>query len=169
VVFEVILLPRHVIRRVRFARVFFRLTWKAWSTIAHHLPPGPRRDLFLAHYGPLSMVLLIVLWASGLIIGFATIQTSFPGPVHDHWLSALYFSGTNFFTLSYGDIVRQSSVAKGFAVAEAGIGFGFLAVVIGYLPVLYQLLSDREKQVIELDARAGSPRGPGRGTSSVRR
>ncbi|MEO8627049.1 MAG: potassium channel family protein [Betaproteobacteria bacterium] len=103
------------------------------------------------------MVLLIVLWASGLIVGFATIQTSLSGPVHDHWLSALYFSGTNFFTLGYGDIVAKSGVAKGFAVIEAGIGFGFLAVVIGYLPVLYQLFSDREKQVIELDARAGTP------------
>ena len=43
------------------------------------------------------------------------------------------------------------------AVVEAGTGIGFIAIVIGYLPVLYQLFSRREAHVIQLDARAGSP------------
>ena len=43
------------------------------------------------------------------------------------------------------------------AVAETGIGFGFLAVVISYLPVLYQAFSHREVTIALLDARAGSP------------
>jgi Sigma-54 interaction domain len=42
-------------------------------------------------------------------------------------------------------------------VSEAGIGFGFLAGVIGYLPVLYQAFSRREVIISLLDARAGSP------------
>jgi len=42
-------------------------------------------------------------------------------------------------------------------VLEAGTGIGFIAVVIGYLPVLYQLFSRREAHVIQLDGRAGSP------------
>jgi hypothetical protein len=37
------------------------------------------------------------------------------------------------------------------------LGFGFLAVVIGYLPVLYQAFSRREVTISLLDARAGSP------------
>ena len=40
---------------------------------------------------------------------------------------------------------------------EAGLGFGFLALVIGYLPVLYTAFSRREAQITMLDARAGSP------------
>ena len=36
-------------------------------------------------------------------------------------------------------------------------GFGFLAVVISYLPVLYQAFSRREITISLLDARAGSP------------
>src|SRR5499433_2644419 len=40
---------------------------------------------------------------------------------------------------------------------EAGIGFAFLALVIGYLPVLYQSFSRREVSITLLDARAGSP------------
>ena len=40
---------------------------------------------------------------------------------------------------------------------EAGTGLGFIAIVIGYLPVLYQLFARREAKVIMLDAVAGSP------------
>jgi hypothetical protein len=42
-------------------------------------------------------------------------------------------------------------------VIEAGIGFAFPALVIGYLPVLYQSFSRREVSITLLDARAGSP------------
>jgi hypothetical protein len=42
-------------------------------------------------------------------------------------------------------------------VAEAGTGLGFVALVIGYVPVLYTAFSAREIQVALLDARAGSP------------
>jgi hypothetical protein len=47
------------------------------------------------------------------------------------------------------------------AVAEAGGGFGFLAVIIGYLPVFYQAFSRREVTISLLHARAGSPPSAG--------
>jgi hypothetical protein len=40
---------------------------------------------------------------------------------------------------------------------EAGTGFGFLAIVIGYLPTIYTAFSRREIEISLLDARAGSP------------
>src|SRR5262249_48012619 len=46
---------------------------------------------------------------------------------------------------------------RALSVAEAGLGFGFLAVVLSYLPVLYQAFSRREITISLLDARAGSP------------
>ena len=42
-----------------------------------------------------------------------------------------------------------------------GIGFGFLAVVLSYLPVLYQAFSRREITISLLDARGGSPPSAG--------
>src|SRR5204862_4321793 len=42
-------------------------------------------------------------------------------------------------------------------VLEAATGLGLVAVVIGYLPVLYQAFNRREVGVLLLDARAGSP------------
>ena len=52
---------------------------------------------------------------------------------------------------------RSTARARFLAVLEAGIGFGFMAVVIGYLPTLYQAFSERERTIGLLDARAGSP------------
>ncbi len=71
--------------------------------------------------------------------------------------TALYLSGTTFFTLGLGDVRPISGAARAFAVAEVGTGFAFLAIVIGYVPVLYQNFSNRETHVSMLDERAGSP------------
>ncbi|HZZ71390.1 MAG TPA: potassium channel family protein [Pirellulales bacterium] len=161
--FEVMLLPRRIARGSPFARLFYRWSWFAWRRIGLWLRPGSRRNGFLATFGPLSMFGLIVLWASALIFGFALLHWSRPTPLHfpnaseTGFPSYLYFSGTTFFTLGYGDIVPLEGFARALAVIEAGIGFGFLAVVISYLPVLYQAFSERELAISMLDARAGSP------------
>ena len=66
-------------------------------------------------------------------------------------------SGTTFSTLGLGDLRPVGRAAKALTVAEAGTGFGFLALVIAYFPVLYQSFSRREAQLTILDAWAGSP------------
>jgi hypothetical protein len=66
-------------------------------------------------------------------------------------------SGTTFFTLGLGDVIPIGGMARLVTVIEAGCGFGVLALVIGYLPVLYQAFSRREVAISLLDARAGSP------------
>jgi hypothetical protein len=160
--FEVMLLPRRVQRRRRLMRLHFRATWAAWSALALRIASGPRREHLLSLYGPLSMLLLFALWAASLILGFGTLEWALqpsPGPVDpgSPWAEQLYMSGVTFFTLGYGDVVPRSGAARLVAVCEAGTGIGFIAVVIGYLPVLYQLFSRREAHVIQLDGRAGSP------------
>jgi hypothetical protein len=42
------------------------------------------------------------------------------------------------------------------AVLEAGIGLGFLALILSFYTVLYSAFSRRENMIMELDARAGS-------------
>ena len=159
--FEVMLLPRRVRRRWRLARYYFQGFWLMWRGAARLWPAGERRERFLSIFGPLSMTLLFSLWALALIIAFGLLQWA--AQAHPPARSAsslgeeLYFSGVTFFTLGYGDLAPHTSWARLLAVVEAGAGFGLIAVVIGYLPVLYQLFSDREAHVLQLDARAGSP------------
>ncbi len=158
--FEVMLLPRSVQRHLRFVRVYFRQTWRFFAALARGLPQGGRREGLLSVYGPLSMVMLFGVWAVGLIVGCGLIEWALHTGAADKALTlpdAIYLSGVTFFTLGYGDFVPHTVAARAFAVFEAGLGLGFIAVVISYLPVLYQLFSRREAHVILLDGRAGSP------------
>jgi len=159
--FEALVLPRRVTRRLRPTRMFYRVTWRVWSTIARRMRPGGRRETYLSFFGPLSLLVLLAVWAASLIAGFALLQTGVGAglnvPGRGSFADHLYLSGETFFTLGLGDVVPVSRAGRMLVVLEAGIGFAFLALVIGYLPVLYQSFSRREVNITLLDARAGSP------------
>ncbi len=160
--FETVVLPRRVTRQFKLTAWFYRRTWIPWRKIAGHIKTPSRQQSFLGYYGPLSLIMLMAFWAVGLIFGFALLQYGIGG--HEQLGSEpvtfpriLYHSGETFFTLGYGDIVPTSAGARALSVFEAGMGFAFLGVVIGYLPVVYGAFSRREIQISMLDARAGSP------------
>lgn len=160
--FETVILPRRVTRRFRLTRGFYRYSWKPFSAIARQIGNIRRRESLLALYGPMSLLLLIALWAVGLIFGFALLQWAAGSAVEGQgfnrsFFTDLYFSGSTFFTLGLGDVTPRVSVARALAVVECGMGLGFLALVISYLPVLYQGFSQREVNVALLDGRAGTP------------
>ena len=165
--FETMILPRQVMRRLRITRLFYRSTWLPWSWFARAAFAGKRLEPLLSTYGPLSLLLLIGVWAGVLIFGFALLHWALgPGlSVVDHaggFMTDLYLSGTTFFTLGLGDVRPVTLFARIITVIEAGMGFAFLALVIGYLPALTQSFSRREASISMLDARAGSPPTAGR-------
>jgi len=116
----------------------------------------------LSFYGPLSLLMLLTVWALGLVFAMAMIQWAVGSNVNtlngaSGFLPDLYFSGTTFFTLGLGDVMPLTRAARFATVVEAGMGIGLLALVIGYFPVLYQAFSRREASIAMLDARAGTP------------
>jgi hypothetical protein len=156
--FEVMLLPRRVRRRLRFITLLFRYTWNIWSWLAERMAWGSRRDMFLSLYEPLSLVMLIGSWVLGLILVFALVEPSLSFRAKPLSFGANFLlSGDTFFTLGTASLTSMSRARRSVAMFEAGTGLAFLAIVIGYLPVLYQLFSRRETHVIMLDSRAGSP------------
>ena len=157
-VFEVLLLPRRVRRRWRLAGIFFIATWAVWRKSARFFRPAAAASV-LSVYGPLSIVTLYAAWAASLIGGFGLCQWGLNQSAGhpSSLLSNLYLSGSTFFTLGFGDVPLHTGIAKAVSILEAGSGFGLIAAVIGYLPVLYQMFSRREAHVIQLDGRAGSP------------
>jgi Ion channel len=160
--FETIILPRRVTRNFRLARMFYIVSWQLCTSIARKIESLDRREYFLSYFGPLSLILLLVVWAVSLVFGFALLQWSFGSVIHSpdravtFW-TVLYLSGTTFITLGLGDVTPVSTLARIATVMEGGIGFGFLALVIGYLPVTYQSFSRREVGISLMDAHAGSP------------
>lgn len=158
--FETILVPRRIGRRVRLTRYFYVFAWAIWRAVAARARPASRREAMLGFFGPLSLILLLLLWATGLIVAFALLalaSNSRALETQESFALLLYMSGETFFTLGYGDFTPVTAVGRFLAVAEAGLGFGFLGTVVGYLPTLYAAFAQRELEISLMDARAGSP------------
>ena len=144
------------------SRIFMTAAWIRWRAIADRMRQTNRRESFLSYFGPLSLLMLVVIWASGLILGFGLLYHALGSPFTDahsigRWETDLYVSGTTLFTIGLGDVVPLSVPARFLVALEGGMGLAFVAGVIGYLPVLYGAFSRREVSIILLDARAGSP------------
>jgi Ion channel len=160
--FQTIILPRRATGRFRITRLFYITTWRTWRFLAGNLHHPRKRETAFSYYGPLSLILLLVVWACALILGFALIYHGLGTPFRDTlnqspFASDLYVSGTTLFTLGLGDVIPLGPFARGLIILESGTGLGFLAVVMGYFPVLYSAFSRREVSIALLDARAGSP------------
>ena len=164
--FQTIILPRRPVGRVRITRLFFILTWGPWSALARRAHNPKAREQFYSIFGPGSLLLLLVVWALLLVTGFGLLFFALGTPFGDTLtdLSALgrlrtdlYVSGTTLFTLGLGDVVPHSLAARALIIFESATGLGLVALVIGYVPVLYNSFSHREVSVALLDGRAGSP------------
>jgi hypothetical protein len=160
--FETIILPRRATGRFRLTRIFYIATWRPWAYFARRIRNLRKRETALSFYGPLSLIVLLVVWAATMVVGFGLIYFGLGSPFndaagHSGLVSDFYVSGTTIFTLGLGDVTPHGPWARGLIILEAGTGFGFLAVVMGYFPVLYGAFSRREVSISLLDARAGSP------------
>jgi Ion channel len=163
--FETVVQPRRVTRRYRISRLYYTLFWASWRWVAVKLlSKSKKRAGFLGVFGPLSLLGIFATWVLGLVVGFALLQWGLNDLIlmnvgrGDVGLGTyLYLSGTTFFTLGYGDVTPAQTLGRVLAVAESGLGFGFLAAILSYLPALFQSYSHRETDISLLDARAGSP------------
>ena len=165
--FQTIILPRRPTHRFRLTRFFYIMTWTPWVAMAGRMKDRKVREQFYSIFGPLSLLVLLGVWASLLVMGFGLLYFALGTPFSDtlnpvgsvltSLRSDLYVSGTTLFTLGLGDVTPKAQIVRALIVVEAGTGLGFVALVIGYIPVLYQAFSRREVSVALLDARAGSP------------
>jgi len=149
--FVAFLLPRRVKRDPRIARGIYRGLWRPWKWFANRLTPVSR-DTLLGLFGPFALLLELVVWAVGLMIGFACLQ----------WAAGGSFD----FALSAGTFLSAAAEPHGtwhraVGLLEAATGVGVLFIVIGYLPSVYGAFSRREVAVSRLAARAGSPPSAG--------
>jgi hypothetical protein len=133
-------------------QVFYRRTWRAWVALARRAAPEAREG-FLAVYGPLSLLGLLVTWVTLLVAGWGLVWWGLRSAVSGvgDYLDAVYFAGVGFFTVGFGDIVPTGGLARLLVIVEAFMGLVTMALVIGYLPTLYGAYSRREVQLLSLD------------------
>ena len=164
--FQTIILPRRPTGRFRITRLFYVVTWSPWATLARHTGNPKAREQIYSMYGPGSLIFLLMVWALLLVVGYGLLFFALGSPFADsmatpnhlgHLRTDLYVSGTTLFTLGLGDVVPRTLAARALIILESATGLGLVALVIGYVPVLYGAFSKREVSVALLDARAGSP------------
>ena len=160
--FATIVLPRTVAPMRRISGRFYNWSWHLWSLISRRIRTEGRRISFLAVYGPLSVISLLVIWASLTVVAFALIYQGSGSRFEENdspvsFGNLLYLSGSTFLTLGLGDVTSPDSVGRLFMICEAATGFVFLGLIITYMPLLDQAYASREVGGLLLQSRAGNP------------
>jgi hypothetical protein len=146
-------LPRGTV--VGFTALIFLALRGVFNLVAPARRGYEARDRVWALYAPVSLLALPAVALAVVFLGYACI---FMGLEHDGWREAFETSGSSLLTLGFVHPPDLPSVFVAFT--EAAIGLGLLALVIAYLPTLYNTFSRREIAVTELSIRAGTPPTP---------
>jgi hypothetical protein len=113
------------------------------------------RDRVMSAYAPLA---LLALPTVSLLLIFVGYILMFAGLEHHGWTNAVVTSGSSLLTLGFERPPDMPSTLLAFSAAA--IGLGVLALVISYLPTIYNAFSRREIAVTDLSIRAGTPPTP---------
>ncbi len=147
-------------RQARVSGVLIPKLWYAWREIGLRLSTTERREAFLGVFGSLVVILLLVVWVAGLIVGYGLILMAFKDqlrPEPESLGTALYFAGVSLLTLGFGDIVAMQGPARLTTLVAAANGLGLFALVITLFFTLYGSFQRREVAVVVLEAGAGAP------------
>jgi hypothetical protein len=159
-VFQSVVVPRSTPARYRLTRWVVRPGWRAWRVIGLRTHSSGARERILGVFAPLVVVVLLLLWLSGLAVGYGLIFYGLRAQLHpavQDFPTALYFAGTSVLTIGFGDFVATSGVARVLALIAGGTGLGTIALAISFLFSLYGSFQRREILIVTLDARAGAP------------
>jgi hypothetical protein len=158
--FQSVVLPRPAINKLATVRYLLRGIWRGWRWVGDRMSSIPRRERWLATYGPISVLYTFTVWALALVVGYGLIIDGLREqlrPVPDSIGTSLYFSATTLVPLSYGDIVPIGVPARLTTIAESTTGIIIAALAITLLFSLYEAFQRREELVVTLDALAGAP------------
>ena len=138
-------------KRWWLTRVAYRIMWKAVRRLARRRD-GSAREALLSAFAPISVLVLLAVWVTQQIVGFALIWWGSGGiDGAATFADNLYYSGVVYFTLGFGELVPSAALPRIGALIEAFSGVLTTALVIGYLPALYGAYGERERRLMTLD------------------
>lgn len=161
-VFQSVIVPRAVGRRFRVSYILWRGGWRIWPALSFRLYRGnePRREDFLALFAPLTLIAQLMTWSLLLLIGFGLVFWGSSAQVTPHlstFFEALYFAGTSFFTIGFGDFIGHTGWTRMWSLAAGAAGFGVVGTTTAFLFAIFGAFQAREQFVVTVGARAGIP------------
>ncbi|MBV9172820.1 MAG: two pore domain potassium channel family protein [Chloroflexi bacterium] len=162
-VFLTVVVPRRAPRTGRLLRPSKYIVgglWRPWRAIGLRIGSGDRREAFLGSYGALAVILLLVFWLTGLVVGFGLVFHALSTEIRPEAQSlgvSMYYAGTSLLTLGFGDFVATDWPARALTLIAAATGLGIFASTITLLFTLYGSFQRREIAVVVLEAGAGAP------------
>ena len=159
-VFLTIVVARPTARtRLRVSIFLLRLGWPTWRRLSLRRAPGWWRHAFMAVFGPLTLVTMLVLWLGFLVLGFGLALHGVRDQVSPvpGLGSALYLAATSMLTVGFGDIVCTGGFARALTLLAAAAGLAVVTMLISLLFTLVAAFQAREEVVAVLSTRAGRP------------
>jgi len=159
-IFQSIVLPRPSVRKVQLARPLVRSLWVVWRWVAQRSSRVDKSEGRMAVFGPVALILLVLIWATALVFGYAMVLYGLRDefrPLLIDFPDAFYVSATTLVPLAYGDLVPQLGPARFVIIVESANGVAYAALAITLLFELYGSFREREQAVVALDAIAGAP------------
>lgn len=145
-----VVLPRAIPARI--ARLIFLAVRVAFNVWIGRRASYARRDRVLAFYAPAALLALLIAWLVLILLGYTAMLWSLEGHT---FVSAITLSGSAIFTLGFAH--PPSFPDTLLVLSEAALGLAELALLIGYLPTIYNAFARRERLVTKLEVRAGTP------------
>jgi hypothetical protein len=159
-IFQSVVLPRPAINKLATVRYIVRALYWMWRWVGNRMTSIPRRERWLATYGPVAVLAIFIAWGLALVLAYGLIIDGVRDelhPVPESFGTSVYFSASTLVPLSYGDFVPEGVPARLATIAESATGVILAALAITLLFSLYQSFQRREELVVTLDAFAGAP------------
>ena len=110
------------------------------------------RDSVMAWAGPLIIIMTLLTWLIGFVLAYGCMIYGLSGQSFGQSLAQ---SGSSLFTLGFDAGVGQSQTIIDFLAAATGPIV--IALMIGFLPTIYSIYTEREVAVTRLSTQAGEP------------
>lgn len=160
-VFQSVIVPRFTPRNFQMTSFLVgQCAWPIYRTLCLRVPSGTLREIMLGSFGPMSFLVMQLVWVTMLIIGYALLLFGLGNdivPRLDSFHSACYFAGTSLLTLGFGDVVAVGGFARFCVMSAAITGVSVMAIAISFLFSLQSCVQRREATINMIEGRAGAP------------
>ncbi len=162
-IFLAVVVPRrapNIGRQLRVSSQVITACWRGWRQIGLRVATVERREALLGTFGSAIVIVLLVVWVSGLMLGYGLILDGLRTelrPEPENFGTSLYFAGVAMLTIGFGDFVAIGPWARLVSLVAAATGLGLFALVITLMFTLYGSFQRRERAVVVLEAGAGAP------------